>query len=146
MVAAVAGTILIEGRVEHPVLGIFDPPMAAHGAGEACSAKWHGGDIVAADGAGFAIAHDLGFDHAQGGEAWQAGLVRVAPIGKQPVHVMADQVPAGLDAAMIGIDGGMGFEAGGLGIGEQCGDFGQHGWTVRLQREQPLSAACRDQP
>lgn len=36
---------------------------------------------------------------------------------------------------MIDIDGDMGFEAGGFGAGEQCGDLAQHRWTIRLQRE-----------
>ncbi len=84
---------------------VFDPPMAAHGATECFGIELDRTQIVvrlALNGAGL---FPLTFDHAQSGEAGKLELSRIATIGEQPIDLVADGVAAGLDPAVIGVDG-----------------------------------------
>jgi len=47
MVASVAGPVLVEAGVEHPVQGVLDAPVSAHGRSEACRAERGRGEIIA---------------------------------------------------------------------------------------------------
>src|SRR3546814_10253602 len=58
VVGAVAGGVLVEGHVEHPMEAVLDGPVGADGAGEAFRGEAGGGKIVAGGGA-TAVAHGL---------------------------------------------------------------------------------------
>ena len=105
-IAPVAGMVLVETGVEHPVLGVLDAPMDARRVSELCCAECGRREIVAPNGAGVAVALGGGLNHGEHGDAEQCWLVEIATIGEQPAHVVADEVPARLQPAMIGVDGG----------------------------------------
>lgn len=90
----------MEHNVEHPVQPVLDMPAAPHGVGEQLGVERHGRQVAASFQACVAIALDLGFDHRDGAQAWEARLAGEAPGGGEPVHVVADQVASHFDAAM----------------------------------------------
>ena len=119
--------------------------MGTHGGSEGDGIEPCRGQIEATQRAGLAVAGDGCLDHAEHGQARQPGLVRVAPVGQQPVDSVADRMAANLDAAMVGIGGQV------LGVGwvQRVGEPGGHlcvvGRPVALQREQPVAATLFDQ-
>jgi hypothetical protein len=48
---------------------------------------------------------DFGFDHGDSFEAGKARLAGVAPVGKEPAAIVADDLAAHRDAAMAAIGG-----------------------------------------
>src|SRR3546814_16075766 len=91
VVGAVAGGVLVEGHVEHPMEAVLDGPVGADGAGEAFRGEAGGGKIVAGGGA-TAVAH--GLDAGEGGD--QRAFCRPsarAPKSSQPPMTFACPQP-----------------------------------------------------
>src|SRR5271166_7040823 len=97
--------VVAEHDVQYPVQPVLDPPMTADDPGEGLHVEPAGAEVeplLPLDGA---IALGLALDHGDRGEAREAKFVGMASIVEQPVHLMADRVLTGFDAAVIGIDG-----------------------------------------
>src|SRR3954447_3587755 len=106
------------------------PPDSGAGEGSLVMHTSLLGELVIPDGV---MALRLALDHAEGGKTGEAKLARVAPIGEeQPVHVVADGVGAGFDAAAIGIDGGCAGSPDRRGIGKDLCHRGMGGGPVLL--------------
>src|SRR4051812_37875572 len=67
-------------------------------------------EIVSAREGRLAAPLHLGLDHGDGGKARKARLAREAAIGREPGHVMADNVAPDLDAAMVAVGRGVPVE------------------------------------
>ena len=100
MADAQPGLILVELHVQDPVELVFDGPMGSHSLGELRRIEHRRGDIQASLGRCLAALLDRRFDHANGGEAGEAGLSRIAAVAGHPVHGVGHDMVAGLDAAM----------------------------------------------
>jgi hypothetical protein len=71
VVAAVAGPVLVEGDVEHPVQAVLDRPVAADSAGGGLGGEGGGEDVGAGGGGGAA---GLGADRLYAGEGGEARM------------------------------------------------------------------------
>ena len=85
----------------------FDPPMAAHHAGEGFGVELGRAEIVAPLAPDPAVAVGLAFDHADHSQARKRRFARGAAAGKQPAHVMAHVVRAGFKPAVPAFHGSM---------------------------------------
>jgi len=95
----------MEDDVEDPMQAVLDAPVRPDCAGQRSWVDGQGGQKVATGGGDGAVALDAGLDHCNGIEAREPRLAGEAAFGGQPVHVVADPMAAGLDTAMVGIDG-----------------------------------------
>ncbi len=84
--------------------GVLDAPVAADGGGGAGGGKRRGGDVEALFAGGFAGLLDGGLDADEGGELGEAVLAGVTAVGEQPIDLVGDADPSGLDAAMVLVD------------------------------------------
>jgi hypothetical protein len=146
VVPTVSGAVLVEADVEYPVEAVLDGPVGPDGASEGGCVEAGGAEVEAPHRCSAAVAGGGGFDLADHGQPWHAGLVRVPPVGKQPVDVVADPVAPDLKAAVVGVCGGV--LAGGLveRVGEPGVDLGPLAGPIVLQGEQPVAALVPDQP
>ena len=137
----------MEDDVKCPMQMVFDPPMAAHRATEGFGIKLGRAQIImrlALDRAGV---FPFTFDHAQSGETGKFELSRVATIGEEPIDFVADGVPAGLDAAVIGVDRLAALELQPRGRGGKCRlHCGMGGRPVLLEGEDIVASAVEDRP
>ncbi len=143
---SVAGTqareIITEHHIENPVQSVLDPPVTADYPREGFDVEPGRTEIEAPFPFDASIALGLALDHADGGEAGKAELSRMAAVGEQPVHVMANRVLAGFDAAVIGIDGLAVPDVQTDGwIGEDPRHLGIGGGPVLLQRQHIVTIA-----
>ena len=84
-------------------------------------------------------------DHGDHGHARERALLGKAPLRKQPVDLLADDMVALFEAAVVGIGGIEGLEGGCVGVvGKEGLDFCPEGRPVVLQREQIIAAAVHD--
>src|SRR4051812_47346478 len=94
----------------------FSMPQWARTAREGRGVEGYRGQIEAAREGGLAAPPHLGLDH--GGEVWKAGLSGKTAIGREPSHVVADEVTPDLDAAVVAVGGGVAIEAVGWSLEE----------------------------
>ena len=85
------------------------------------------------------------FDAGDGGRSRHGGFAGVATVAEEPVDIVADPVAAGLDAAMVGVDGLVAGRRRGR-VGAIRLDIGPHRRAVGLEREQTGAAALDNQP
>src|SRR5690348_4176599 len=127
---------------------VLDVPVAPDGAGEQPGVERQGGEVVAAlaagDGAIAAAALDLGLHPRDGAQTRETRLAGEAPVGGEPVHVVADPVAAGLDAAVPAIDGLTFAVQRGAWVVEQALDLAVQAGLVVLYREQVIAAPVED--
>lgn len=107
--------VLAEGHVEHPVETVLDAPVSANGFGQLAGIGGERGDEMAGFGAGLAVEGALSADHDDGAQGRPVGVQF-----PQPVDVVRRPTAAFLDAAMVGVDGGVMIEAG---VGEVAGEL-----------------------
>ena len=142
---AQSGEVIVEDDVEHPMQAVFDAPL---GAGrrrrKPAHRAWPSRD---SSGVGWdaAVAFDAAFDHGDHGEVGEGRLVGIAAVGEQPVDIVADQMAALFDAAMVGIDSDVGRRGdAGRRIGEEGDDAVVGGREVGFERQQIVGAAADD--
>ena len=93
--------------------------------------------------AGAAVALDPGFDHGDGAQPWEARLSGAPPIGGRKAHVVADEVAADLDAAVVAI-GRLEVAVDRGGVVEIAPDLVVQAGLVVLDGEQVVAAAVED--
>src|SRR6516164_3625334 len=102
-------------------------------------------EIIAAL-AGFgAVSLDAGFDHRDHRQMGKARLAGISTVGDEPVDMVADEMAALFDPAMVGVGRLMkGFDALGLLIGEEVFDVLEQNRPIGFEREQIVAAARND--
>lgn len=91
-----------------------------------------------------ALTLGLGLDHADHGEAGEGHLARVASVGEQPGHVVAQGVAASLDPAMVAIGRLPPVERTRRRIAEEGFHVLERSRAVRLQGEEIVAPALQD--
>src|SRR5690606_33332053 len=99
-----AGEVVMEDDIEDPVKPVFDAPMGAYGSGEAFGIELSRGEIITSLLLEAPLSFDLGFDHRDHGEMRESWFVGIAPVGEQPIHLMAYDMTPALEAAMVLFD------------------------------------------
>ena len=78
------GEVVVEDHVQDPVQPVIDAPVSAQRASEGGDVEPGGGQVVAAGGAGRAVALDLGLDRRDRGEAGEARIARMPAVASEP--------------------------------------------------------------
>ena len=87
---------------------------------------------------------DAGFDHGDGGEAFEARFVRIAPLAAHPADIVRDHAAARLDAAMALVGVGEDIQ---LAVGRAVKiqlDLGMGGLLIVLCGQQIIAAKVDD--
>jgi hypothetical protein len=77
--------------------------MGADGLGEGLSVEFGGREIISPFPGDPVLSLNAGFDHADHGQTGKARLVGVAAAGEQPIDLVANDVAALLELAMVGV-------------------------------------------
>src|SRR4051812_32841626 len=93
-------------------------------------------EIISAREGRLAAPLHLGLDHGDGGKARKARLAREAAIGREPGHVMADNVAPDLDAAMVAVGRGVPVEIIVRGGGKEALDLAVQVRPIVFHRDQ----------
>ena len=115
---------------------VLDAPMGSDGGGEKLCVELDGGDVVPFLPLDFSGALGGGLDHGDHGHAREQALLGKVPLRNEPVDLVADDMVALFEAAVVGI-GGIERLAGGCVsvIGKEGLNFCPERWPVVLQRE-----------
>ena len=127
--------IVVEDDVEHPVQSVLDAPMRPHGTGEGGRIELGRAQVVAPLGGGVGPAFDDALDHADHGKAREAWLVGIAAVGEQPSDIVADRMPALLDATVVTVRRRVPRGDLGLRIAKEALDLGVQQRVVGLERQ-----------
>jgi hypothetical protein len=128
----VSRQIVFELDVKQPVHG-FDTPMTACGPGDPLDIEGRGGDIEACVEAAAVGIFYARVNLDQGVDGGEAGLARIAAVGRDPVDIAGSRIGSRLDPAMSFLDGGFGDEFVGGGGAEIVLDIGFEGRLVALR-------------
>jgi hypothetical protein len=140
-----AREVVMEDDVEDPVQAVLDAPMGSDGGGEKLCIELDGREVVALLALDFSGALGGGLDHGDHGQAREQALLGKVPLRNQPVDLVADDMVALFEAAVVGIGGVERLAGGCVGpIGKEGLNFCPEGWPVVLQREQIIAAAVDD--
>ena len=132
----------MEDDVEDPMQAVLDAPMGAHGQSENVRIELGGGEIISPLPRHRAAFFDPGPDHADHGQMGETRLVSIAARGEQPIDVVADEMAALLDAAVVGVGRLMnGFDGFSFRIGEEGDDVLMKDGSIGFEREQIAAAA-----
>ncbi len=135
----------MEDDIEHPVQPVFDPPVGSYGMREGLGFELCRRKIVAPLALASASALDAGLDHADHGQMGKARFISEAPIREQPSDVVADQMAALFDPAMISVSGDVDlFDHLRWRIVKEGHDIVMCCGTVALESQQMVPAAPRD--
>ena len=95
-----AGEVFLDGDVEDPAEGVFDPPMRAHGLVGLFGEERARGDVIAVFAGTELFVLDERLDLDDGGDFWEAVFAREAPGSGDPVDAVGDGGATLLDAAV----------------------------------------------
>ena len=99
VVSSEPGQVVVEDDVQDPVQPVFDVPVVSCGLGNQRGGCGQRSNIEVAGASRLGTDFAFALDHGNGDEAGPTVAL------SEPVDVVCDPVPAGLDAAVVGIDG-----------------------------------------